>query len=94
MPYVFARHKVADYKAWKKVFDSFKETRKKGGEKSYHIFHSQDDPNDLHMMFEWESFEKAESFLDSDELKDAMEEGGVLEQPFIEFTDKYESGTP
>ncbi|MEP0813772.1 MAG: cyclase [bacterium] len=93
MPYVWARHRVKDYKEWRKLFDSFHAVRKAGGETSYQIFHNENDPNDIHMIFEFDSFENAHKFAESQELKDAMVSGGVLEEPSISFVEKYDSGT-
>lgn len=87
------QHKVRDYKAWKEVFDNFEETRRSGGEKSYHVMQTQDDPNDLHLMFEWDSPEKARSFFQSPELKDAMKKAGVVEEPKINFLNLLDEGT-
>ena len=92
MPYVCARHRVKDYAEWKKTFDAFRDVRKAGGEKSYKLLHSENDPNDIHMIFEFESFDKAHEFFQSPELKDAMMNAGVLEEPDVAFVEKYEGG--
>jgi hypothetical protein len=47
MVQVLARHKVKNYPEWKTVFDNFIDTRKKGGEKSWQIWHPENDPNNL-----------------------------------------------
>lgn len=94
MPFVCARHRVRDYTEWKAVFDSFRDARRAGGEVGYHLFHTDGDPNDIHMIFEFASFEGARAFLESPELAEAMEKAGVLEEPAVAFVEKYESGTP
>ncbi len=92
MPFVFARHKVRDYAAWKVHFDAFRETRRAAGERAYKLFHSENDPNDIHMMFKFDNFDSARAFLESPELAAAMEAAGVLEPPDIVFVEKYEGG--
>ena len=37
MAYMFVRHSVRDYEAWKPVFDDVSDLRKRSGEKSYQI---------------------------------------------------------
>jgi len=89
---IIIRHKVNDYTSWKTEFDAFAETRKSSGEKSYRILHPSTDPNDLVLLFEWESTEKAETFLRSPELKAAMERAGVAEEPQVEFFKQVDFG--
>jgi quinol monooxygenase YgiN len=87
------KHKVRDYDSWKTVFDDFRETRKKGGEKSYRICHTENDPNELDVIFEWDNVENARSFVNSPELKNAMEKAGVVEDPEISFLKEVDQGT-
>lgn len=92
MPFVFARHKVRDYAKWKMHFDAFRDKRREAGEIRFKLFHTAGDPNDIHMIFEFESFESAQAFLESTELAAAMEAAGVLEEPNIAMVEKYEGG--
>ncbi len=85
MSQILIRHKVNSYAEWKKAFDNFAGFRKSSGEKSYRIFHQADNPNDLTLIFEWESQSSAETFLASEELKSAMQEAGVAEAPNVQF---------
>jgi quinol monooxygenase YgiN len=82
---VVVRHEVADYPAWKSVFESALDWRQKNGERSYRIFHSAGNLNDLTLWFEWESLEAARAFMSSDELKARMAKAGVKGQPRVEF---------
>lgn len=92
MAYLTVKHKVKDYKAWKEVFDNFRDTRKSGGEKSYSIMSEENDPNRLHVFFEWDTEDRARTFMQSTELKDAMQKAGVIEEPQIEFLKALEDG--
>ena len=83
MAHVLIRHRVSDYDKWKSVFDGFIETRRAGGEKSFRIFRSQDEPNNLTLLFEWNTFKDAHKFLGSAALHDAMSKAGVTERPDI-----------
>ena len=86
---VFARHKVNDYATWKAVFEANEDIRKAGGEISHRIFHAIEDPNDIGLMFEWESLEKAHQFMSSPELKAKMIEAGVVGEPIFDFLKEY-----
>lgn len=82
---VLVHHEVADYPAWKAVFDAALDWRHKNGERSVRIFHSAGNLNDLTLLFEWESLEQARAFMVSDELKARMATAGVEGQPRVEF---------
>ena len=93
MVYVFSQHKVKDYASWKVVFDSAVEMRRASGEKSWQIFHPDDDPNNIVVLFGWDNLENARAFLANPGLKEAMGKGGVLEPPTVYFLEEYEQGT-
>jgi heme-degrading monooxygenase HmoA len=93
MAHLFIRHKVKDYPAWKATFDAFIEQRRAGGEKSYQIFHPDDDPNNLLVLFEWDSLENARNFMANPDLKEAMGEAGVVEAPEVYFLEEVTRGT-
>ena len=93
MTYLFIRHKVKNYGSWKSAFDRFIETRRSGGEKSYQIFHPSDDINNLYLIFEWNNLENAKKFIESPQLKEAMQKAGVIEAPEIHFLEEVAHGT-
>jgi hypothetical protein len=82
---VLIQHEVADYTAWKAAFDSAFDFRRKNGECGCRIFRSAGNVNDLTLLFEWESLEKARAFIASDELKAKMGSAGVKGQPRVDF---------
>ena len=82
---VLVHHEVADYTAWKAAFDSGFDWRRKNGEHSCRLFHSAENVNDLTLLFEWESLEKARAFIASDELKAKMASAGVKGSPRVDF---------
>jgi hypothetical protein len=85
MIYLLIHHEVADYPAWKAVFDSSLDWRTKHGERNCRIFRSVQNPNELTLLFEWESFEKAHAFITADELKARMAKAGVKSTPRVEY---------
>ncbi len=93
MTHVLVNHKVNDYPKWKAVFDGFVDTRKAGGEKAFTIFHPDNDPNNLTLLFEWDNRQNAEKFMSSPKLKETMQRAGVAEEPHIQFLDQAAKGT-
>ncbi len=85
MIHVLIHHEVADYMAWKAVFDSNIGWRHKHGERSCRIFRSAGNVQDLTLLFEWESLESARAFLASEELKAKMASAGVKGPPRVDF---------
>ena len=78
-------HEVADYTAWKTMFDSALDWRRKHGERSCRILRSAGNVNDLTLLFEWESLETARAFIASEELKAKMAGAGVKGEPRVDF---------
>lgn len=85
MAHVLIRHKVENYKKWKDSFDAFYNTRKTAGEKSNHVFSLDGDENNVFAIVEYNTKDEAQKFFDSEELKGAMGEAGVVEAPEIYF---------
>ena len=82
---VLIHHEVADYTAWKAVFDSAFDWRHKNGELSCRIFRGAGNVNDLTLFFEWDNLDSARAFIASDELKAKMTSAGVKGPPRVEF---------
>lgn len=93
MTHIIVKHKVNDYAAWKAEFDNFADFRKSSGEKSYRILQPTEDPNDLTLLFQWDSLQNAETFMGSSELKAAMKSAGVAEEPEIQFFNEVAEGS-
>jgi len=80
---LFARHEVADYGVWRKAFNAFAPTQKKLGVISSAVYRSADNANDVTVVHDFHSLEKAKAFAASPELKSAMEKAGVKGTPQI-----------
>ena len=59
MAYVLVSHKAEDYNKWKPVYDGHESTRKKSGSRGAHLFRNKDNPNEIVILLEWDSFENA-----------------------------------
>jgi len=94
MPYGLAVGlKVEDYAKWKSEFDGVAAMRKAGGEKSYQIFRTVDDPNTLVLLCEWDSLDKLQKYNRSEELREAMQKAGVVDPGNIYELEELEKGS-
>lgn len=82
---VLARFKVADYEKWREVFVSKAELRQSFGCTGTHIFYNAKDHGDVIINLQWDSEENATRFQNSDEMKQAMQEAGVVGPPEFIF---------
>jgi len=82
MPYLLTVLKVDDYERWKTEFDceEGKAFRKSNGMKSYQLFRTEGDPSTLVLLCEFDSFDLAQKFSRSDELKVISMQSGVIEE--------------
>ena len=92
MQYVLIIHEVADYPAWKKVFDGAAEIRREAGERSFQVLKYQSDPNKIVHFSRWTSIEDARRFFESPKLVQIRKDAGVKSPDFI-YLDEIESGT-
>ena len=91
MPYVLIIHEVADYPAWKKVFDSAAAIRKEAGERSYQVLKYQHQANRIVHFSLWTSLDDARRFFESPELVRIRTEAGVKAPEFI-YLEQLEAG--
>lgn len=84
--HMFVRHEVTDYATWRKSYDAFGATQKSMGVGFQAVYQSTDDPNDVTVVHDFKSLEKAKAFVTSDKLKAAMQESGVKGAPTIWYT--------
>ena len=90
--YVLIIHEVADYPAWKAVFDQAAGIRKAAGEISFQVLRSQNDSNRIVHFSRWQSLDRARRFFESDELVDIRRKAGVRAPEFI-YLDEGDQGT-
>lgn len=91
MQHVLIIHEVADYPAWKKVFDNAATIRREAGERSYQVLKYQNDPNRIVHFSVWTSIEDARRFFESPRLVKIRAEAGVKAPEFI-YLEQLEAG--
>ena len=92
MPHVLIIHEVADYPAWKRVFDGAAAIRRDAGERSYQVLKFQHDSNRIVHFSAWTSLDDARCFFESPELVRIRAEAGVKSPEFI-YLEQIESGS-
>ena len=92
MQHVLIIHEVADYPAWKTIFDNAAGIRRDAGERSYQVLKYENDPNRIVHFSVWTSIEDAKSFFESPKLVKIREEAGVKSPDFI-YLEQLEAGT-
>ena len=88
MATLFVRHTVADYKAWRKLFEEFQPKGVELGVKSAAVYQAADNPNDVTVTHDFDTVETARSFAQAEGLKNAMRDAGVIGAPTIWITNK------
>lgn len=92
MPHVLIIHEVADYPAWKTIFDGAAGIRREAGERSYQVLKYQNDPNKIVHFSAWTSLDAAKAFFESPKLVQIRKDAGVKAPEFI-YLEQLEAGT-
>jgi len=84
MTTVAVRHRVADFDAWKAVYDEHGAVRKELGTTGDRVLRDAEDPNEVLVLTYWPARTNAQAFLSDPSLKDAMSRAGIVAAPRIE----------
>jgi quinol monooxygenase YgiN len=85
MAHMLVRHKVESFAKWRPAFNEHEPARKEAGCLGAQVFRSGNDPFEVFVLLEWDELERARQFAESPELRQAMEQAGVADQPDIYF---------
>jgi hypothetical protein len=77
--------KVKDFGAWRQTYNSDEKGRSAAGITNGQVFRSADDPNDVVILQDVADESKARSWLGSESVKAAMQNGGVIGTASIRF---------
>jgi hypothetical protein len=83
--YMLVRHKVKDFSEWKRGYDAHQPKRAEAGLKEEYLLRGADDPNEVIVLFKATDLGRAKAFADSTDLRETMQNVGVLEKPDIYF---------
>ena len=84
--HVLIIHEVADYTAWKAVFDAAAGIRRAAGESRYQVLSDERDGNRIVHFSQWSSIGAARRFFESPELAEIRRRAGVKAPEFIYLT--------
>lgn len=88
MAFLLIRHKVRDFKTWKTGYDAHKSKRMEAGLIEKYVLHGSEDANEVVVLFEAEDLDRAKTFASSADLREKMQEVGVIDKPDIYFLNK------
>jgi hypothetical protein len=77
--------KVKDYAIWRTGYDGREKSRVSAGITNGRVFRRPEDQNDVVILQDVADVAKARTWLASDEMKAAMDKGGVVDSPNIRF---------
>ena len=80
-----ARHTVADYAAWRLVYDEAETIRARYGCVGHRVSHAPGDDKDLFITHDFPTVEQAEGFAADADFGAAMQRAGVTSPPRIEI---------
>lgn len=84
MTKVLIVHRVADYEAWKRVFDSAAALRFAAGERDFQVLRDTADPDVVVHYSTWTSAAAAREFFESEEVVAIRRRAGA-EDPFFRY---------
>jgi hypothetical protein len=90
---LIVRHRVADFDAWKKVFDSMTEIRRAHGWLSTLVYRDASDPNFVTIVNRVKDLDGAKRYGASDALRTGMAKAGVQGAPDVSFVEEAEERT-
>jgi len=73
----FVQHRVADYDAWRRVYDGVADLQREGGVTEEAVYRAADDPDNVLVMHRFGSAEEAKAFFANPDLRAAMADAGV-----------------
>lgn len=85
MNYLLIRHKCENFAEWKTAYDAHFPSRQQAGLKEKHLLRNLDDPSEVVLLYEVHDREKAQAFIESSDLREAMKNAGVIDKPDLYF---------
>lgn len=73
----FVRHRVADYDAWRAVYDGVEDMQRDAGVTDAAVYRDADDASQVLVVHRFGSREQAEAFMENADAKAAMSAAGV-----------------
>jgi hypothetical protein len=88
MTYLLIKNQVRDFAQWEAEYNTHEEKRREASLEDQLILRNSENPNEIFLLFKVGNIEKAQQFIQSDELKQAMEKAGTVGEPVMYFLDE------
>jgi hypothetical protein len=85
MAFMLVRSKVRDFNTWKPAYDAHLPVRIDAGLTEKYLLRGADDANEVVILFEVQDLNRAKAFAASADLRERMQESGVVDKPDIYF---------
>ncbi len=82
---VLLRFPVADFDKWLVAFNAHEDARAAAGILGHHLNRAEDDPKDLSVYMALSDLDRAKTFAGSDDLRERMQESGVIGVPEVTY---------
>lgn len=91
MATTIVKHEVQDFDTWKRGYDDFTPYRKEAGVIGASVHRDSENPNMVIVVHQYGSMAAAQAFIGSEDLKEKMQELGVVGRPEIWLAEDIES---
>jgi len=91
--YLLLQHSVRDFDLWKTVFDEHADFRAKYGIVGHTLYRDADKPNDVTVVLDCRSRERAEELTRDPSLAEAQQRGGVIGKPRVTWLEEVDAAT-
>ncbi|MCP3982287.1 MAG: hypothetical protein GY716_23535 [bacterium] len=88
LPGMVVVHEVEDYSSWRKAYDDFDAHRKRAGIVGHAVNQDAGNPNRVIIYHQAEEMSALRAFVESSELREAMQSAGVVGRPDIRFLEQ------
>jgi len=85
MNYILICHKVADFGKWRTAYDAHVSARTNAGLKHEQLLRNIDNPNEVVLLLSAQDLNKAKQFAASDDLRERMQQAGVIDKQDVLF---------
>jgi len=88
MAFMLVRSKVRDFDTWKPAYDAHQPARDAAGLTEKYLLRNADNANEIVILFDAQDLNRARTFAASADLRERMQESGVVDQPDIYFLNR------
>jgi len=88
MAFMLVRSKVKDFNTWKPAYDAHQGARDEAGLTEKYLLRNAENANEIIILFEALDLNRAKTFAASADLRERMQESGVVDKPDIYFLNR------